>query len=213
MTALGIVPVGQVGASGAILGAYCARCGEAYEPASDASDAGMCGPCRDVGPVIPRPDVACLVGPDDDPPDDDPPDDPYRALLERVGMSPARIDEPEGAEWVELGGKLDEILDDDTLDHAELALILREMLLQAWQAGSHDDTRRAEVDLAVVDSALRTVRTDVGQLREQVRGLKLCAEAGTSVLSVQRLPGELGAVEARLRDVEAVCVDALPEDD
>lgn len=207
MTALGIrCGAPEAAAAGVIPGAYCARCGEAYDPAPDASDAGMCGPCREVGPVIPRPDVACLVGPDDDPPAD-----PYADLLERVGISPARIDEPEGSEWVEVSGKLDEVLDDDTLDHAELALILRELLLQAWQGGSHDDTRRAEADLAEIDAALRAVRTDVGQIRERVRTVRL--HAGTSVLPVQRLSGELGDVEVRLGDVEAACVDALPESD
>ena len=186
----------------------CRRCGAAYEPAPDDSDGGVCGPCRDVGPIAPRPDVACLVGPDREP--GDPPEDPYLALFERIGLAAARIDEPDAEEWVALSADLDTVLADDTLDHAELELLLRELLLRGWQGGMHDDERRADRELAHVEAALRDIRDDLAQCRETLRTLRLHAD--TPILSIERTRAELGALDTRLRAVEAACTAAMQDD-
>lgn len=190
-------------------GLDCVRCAEAIEPGDD-RDAAVCGPCIDEMPVTPRPDVACLVGPDDEPPAD-----PYAAALARLGIAAATIDEPDGSgEWERLAADLARALDDDTLDDAELDVVLRELLLRAWECGAADDGPRdsdgRSLALAGPVAAVRDARDDATGVREALRRVR--TDAGSPVLPVERVAAELGAIDTRLAELEAALTDALPED-
>ena len=56
-------------------------------------------------------------------------------------------------------------------------------------------------------SAFEDVRIALPRVRERLRDIRLCA--GTPAMPVERIPGELMAIDARLGDVDALIEDAL----
>ena len=208
-------------------GLDCVRCGEAFEPGDD-RDAAVCGPCLDEGPVTPRPttDVACLVGPDDDPV-------ARRAeaaervstlsrlnheALKRIGIAAARIDEPDGSdEWDALTADLDRVFDeaDDGVldDDLPLRAVIRELLLRAWECGGDvegdEDPWISDGALRWVNDTLADVRSDVAGVRESLRDIRMSAHIpGVAA----RMDGELNVLDARLADIEAACADTFEGD-